>query len=691
MEATPSNESNGSPTPYLSFTPKRSVASFENLVALANYQERLKDARKIVWRDRGQPVVELPGVQACLEHAATGGLRSATIAFGIRAGLNLVLAMIRMRRLPRSTWFALVRHAIFAEDTFRFGAMLGTFTAMYKFLLNALPIIVPAIRPRHARRASSALDDDEVEEHDLEAGRRATRLTLEVPLAERRARLSLSTHAQMMIIRKKTRRWHAALAGAVAGALAIACERKDRRDVIAQQMFVRGLQGSYNAFTSKHNIHIPHGAVLVFSFACGQILYAWLLRPDTLPRSYSSWISQASKVPQPAVRINRSTVRDGTINIADIDAVLAKDNVTPSNATVLRRMRDLAILSPPIYGPRHGSCAAVHPALDSCLDVPIDRFWEVFKWMFPIYGALHLIPSVLFKRKEFFKKPLNMLLKAALGTTRSSAFLGVFVIIYQSVFCYKHYLYDRLTSPKNSPALQRIIDLLISKPSFWVPGFLCGLSLFVEAPRRRTELAMYVLPKGLESAWVMARGKGLVQVIGVIQAYSYYLHFNDRLTLKLLAVGVWALELGHAVAMLHNFYTLSVLQYGKYDFVLGKSPASLAIAALLDGLLSFLVSGFFIHRIIKLTRNNLVALLWTQDTDVEFIRKRKWIVITSVTIGAVDDILIAGVLVRNLYRRKQKYIDTPSYQRRLLKVLDRLIVETLRTGFVTRYGHPKTV
>lgn len=32
----------------------------------------------------------------------------------------------------------------------------------------------------------------------------------------------------------------------------------------------------------------------------------------------------------------------------------------------------------------------------------------------------------------------------------------------------------------------------------------------MEAKRRRGELAMYVLPKGMESAWIMARGKGLV-------------------------------------------------------------------------------------------------------------------------------------------------------------------------------------
>jgi len=51
---------------------------------------------------------------------------------------------------------------------------------------------------------------------------------------------------------------------------------------------------------------------------------------------------------------------------------------------------------------------------------------------------------------------------------------------------------------------------LISKGSFAILGAAAGLSLFVEEKRRRGELAMYVLPKSLESAWVMARGKGWV-------------------------------------------------------------------------------------------------------------------------------------------------------------------------------------
>ena len=58
--------------------------------------------------------------------------------------------------------------------------------------------------------------------------------------------------------------------------------------------------------------------------------------------------------------------------------------------------------------------------------------------MFPIYGALHLIPMVLFKRNTVMKDPAHMLVRAGWGTARSSAFLGVFVVIYQCEFCCLH-------------------------------------------------------------------------------------------------------------------------------------------------------------------------------------------------------------------------------------------------------------
>ena len=141
-------------------------------------------------------------------------------------------------------------------------------------------------------------------------------------------------------------------------------------------------------------------------------------------------------------------MRDGVINIPDLEFLI--DNkvslheifsrvslmlssmaqlATPKNHSEL--VERLVCARDGDFGPRYGPCAAVHPWLDSCYDVPLDRFVAVFKWMFPIYGALHFIPMVLFKRKQVFEEPMRMLLRAGWGTTRSAAFLGTFVIIYQ--------------------------------------------------------------------------------------------------------------------------------------------------------------------------------------------------------------------------------------------------------------------
>lgn len=70
---------------YIQFTPKRSIPSFENLVALANYEERLKDARKIVWRDRGELPVEIHDLWECFKHATRGGLSELNPLMSLRA------------------------------------------------------------------------------------------------------------------------------------------------------------------------------------------------------------------------------------------------------------------------------------------------------------------------------------------------------------------------------------------------------------------------------------------------------------------------------------------------------------------------------------------------------------------------------------------------------------------------------
>lgn len=74
--STPYNRPEKRESAYLTFTPRRSaIASFDNLVVLANYEEHLREARKIVWRDRGEPAVDIRDMRECLVHGARGGLR----------------------------------------------------------------------------------------------------------------------------------------------------------------------------------------------------------------------------------------------------------------------------------------------------------------------------------------------------------------------------------------------------------------------------------------------------------------------------------------------------------------------------------------------------------------------------------------------------------------------------------------
>ncbi|KDN49260.1 hypothetical protein RSAG8_01962, partial [Rhizoctonia solani AG-8 WAC10335] len=487
------------------WTPKNiATRSFENLVALARDQELRREAKKLVWRDKGEHPTELTTVEECFNHAWKGGKRAGTLAFGIRAGVNLFLLLFRIIRTPRKLKFALIRHAVFGSDSFRFAAMMGTFVAVYKFFVNALPLIPNDKLPTILQYTPPAVQSEFESEIQSSEGPLYMR-GKEKPAATEST--DTKPPSKDVFVRKPVARWHALVAGALAG-LAVAFETPDRRLTIAQQIFVRGLQGSYNYWSKRFGIRIPFGDVMVFSLCCGQIMYAFLLSPTTIPHSYRVWIQRASKVPIAGVRMNHDLSRTGKFNLDDIKELIDWKRITPANRD--RLMARLEAATKGHFGSHFAPCAAVHPWFDSCRSVPLDRFITVTSWMVPIYGALHFIPMVLFKQSEFMKHPLKMLRRSAYATARSSTFLGVFVAIYQTYFCFKHNLYLAARLKLIPPNLR---FAFISRASWWLGGFLSGLSLLVEDKRRRGELAMYVLPRGLESAWSVMRRRGWVPIV----------------------------------------------------------------------------------------------------------------------------------------------------------------------------------
>jgi hypothetical protein len=242
--------------------------------------------------------------------------------------------------------------------------------ALYKLLINALPLALPAMQHApHPDVEAQSLPELPEKSHDQQTP------VFEVALKRKRPRLTLTQQAQQKLIRKRTRRWHATLAGAVAGGLAIMFEIRSRRTVIGQQLFVRfviylslpvkhvfiifsegckdlgmrllqnEVSGSLTEISSCSPLrmsiselsrYVPFQLTLNITGAvksCTDSCYGptpfhvpIILgnRRPPFPGSARltfvghNRISHASKVPPPAVKMNRDIVRDRTVHLSDL-------------------------------------------------------------------------------------------------------------------------------------------------------------------------------------------------------------------------------------------------------------------------------------------------------------------------------------------------------------------------------------
>jgi len=132
-------------------------------------------------------------------------------------------------------------------------------------------------------------------------------------------------------------------------------------------------------------------------------------------------------------------------------------------------------------------CEVVHGGqTKSCELFALRRFWvATWKTAFPLYLGLNMVK---FLRP---RKPAPSALLRALGEAlRSSAFLGSFVGIFWYAIC--------LTRTRIGPKLLKTLDpLAFENLCVKVGCLLCGWSIFVETPRRRTEIAFFVAPRAL--------------------------------------------------------------------------------------------------------------------------------------------------------------------------------------------------
>jgi hypothetical protein len=206
--------------------------------------------------------------------------------------------------------------------------------------------------------------------------------------------------------------------------------------------------------------------------------------------------------PREFLSIHHNMVRRGTYDPSDLARILMRPDLHPENFTFIEQWRTTL----PPYGP----CVTTHPHLTHCLSVPPDRFVSVARWILPVYGAVHFVPLLLFKRAAFARTPIRMILRTLWGTVRSTAFLSAAFAVYQGWFCMMQNAHRAVGGQRSGVVPEWFRASLVSRPAHWLGGLIVGLSVFIEAKHRHGELAMYVLPKALESVWVTLRGRGLV-------------------------------------------------------------------------------------------------------------------------------------------------------------------------------------
>nr|KAJ3413032.1 hypothetical protein HK105_002190 [Polyrhizophydium stewartii] len=357
----------------------------------------------------------------------------------------------------------------FGPESHRFARMSGAFAFLWKLINNAL----------HKYRADAGLGDS-------------------------------ATHSKA----------NGAIAGAVAG-LAILFESEDNRIGFSQQLFMRSMQAGYNALHARNLLHIPHGDTLLFSAACASIMYAYIMHPTTIPKSYYSWMVRTARVPADILQFNRTSVKawqhhaGAASTAAEAAASLpapdfAKLQVDRAELSrVLTRYKAPAAVGEFLdaYLGRHAGtmptvpCKLVHCSDISCVRYNAALWFKVFWNILPVYVSLNGVPLMLFKTKALMENPRLNLFRALKSSARSSTFLAFFVFLFQSGICLQ-----RNARPNTRD----------SRFYYYLLGAISGLTVLLEHPSRRVELAMYTLPKGIQSLYTVLINRGnMVPLYGV--------------------------------------------------------------------------------------------------------------------------------------------------------------------------------
>ncbi|CAA0834515.1 Mitochondrial import inner membrane translocase subunit Tim17/Tim22/Tim23 family protein [Striga hermonthica] len=403
---------------------------------LREAEQRLKEAMEdLQRRQRGAPANLHPPCdhadESCVANAVGNLCQSFLLSYGIRVGIGILLRAFKLARLKSYSSLLDIKQLvsekdlIVREEACRIGLLFGGFTGSY-----------------HALRCL------------------------------------------LRKLRKKETPVNAILAGAISGLSILALDDSSRRRTLALYLFARLAQCAYNSAKSKNKFHLwgshwSHGDTLLFSIACAQIMYAFVMRPESLPKSYRDFIQKTGPVAEPVYKAVRDCCRGSPVDVDTLSAYLSS-----RRATKTLKLEEF---------PRIIPCSIIHPDTNSCLVHNGNVATSTFRKTFPLYFSLTFVPFVVLRLQKFMDAPVRTCWHAVTGAVRSTTFLSAFVGIFQGVIC-----------------LHRKVALRDHKLVYWLAGGISALSVLLEKKARRGELALYVLPRAGESLWYILVNRRLL-------------------------------------------------------------------------------------------------------------------------------------------------------------------------------------
>ncbi|CAM8924923.1 unnamed protein product [Rhodiola kirilowii] len=296
-----------------------------------------------------------------------------------------------------------------------------------------------------------------------------------------------SYHALRCLLRKLRKRetpMNAILAGSIAGLSILALDDRNRRRTLALYLFARLAQCAYNSAKSKNKFHFwgshwRHGDSLLFSIACAQVMYAFVMRPESLPKAYQDFIQKTGPVAKPVYKAVRDCTRGLPVDVAQLSAYLSTKKGFENT-----KLAEFPSIIP---------CSIIHPDTSSCAAHNVKAASATFRKTFPLYFSLTFVPFVVLHLQKFMASPAHICWNALKNAVRSTTFLSAFVGIFQAVIC-----------------LHRKVASKDHKLVFWIAGGISALSVLLEKKARRVDLALYVMPRAADSMWYILVNRHLL-------------------------------------------------------------------------------------------------------------------------------------------------------------------------------------